>query len=442
MKVRLSLSPLVDVSVPQLEDLGILVTNESFSSRTAREMCKANRKKAKEKETKKNPSKSKSILAELAKTLEIPEAHVSPLNDFSAVTELRRLQRKIRNIVDDWMEHYRLASGIDSPHIQKMSETPIKMSRKRKVQSAAVLPVTSMTDPKEQQTRDTEGAETHYKDIPLPHGRFLSAPAQSNFMRLDTPLSFHSPRPSSSKKSTVKQEHSTTEGSLYKSVSGMHTLNKSGTPSASLAPLSPEQDLERLWRISHHTCPIVLQRLILGEEGGMCRCSNHQIPNITDLEYDKLINMKVLPTEQILVVCVVSSGNSEEDQSTDVLNLLYERKNKYRSMPCMQSRLDSFRLLKYDINSCTEFTGFKDPLLVHRHNVAPGMFLMYFRGKLLFANYIFNGYSRSAKDLQKQIVKSRSDYQMGYSLPCDFKFSNEGHMHLSSLHTGQDSLRT
>ncbi|KAE8615386.1 hypothetical protein XENTR_v10008502 [Xenopus tropicalis] len=90
-----------------------------------------------------------------------------------------------------------------------------------------------------------------------------------------------------------------------------------------------------------------------------------------------------------------------------------------------KSRLDSFRLLKYDINSCTELTESKVPLLLQRHSVAPGMFLMYIRGKLLFANYIFNGYSRSVKDLQKQIVKTRSDYQMGYSLPSDFKFRTE-----------------
>ena len=31
---------------------------------------------------------------------------------------------------------------------------------------------------------------------------------------------------------------------------------------------------------------------------------------------------------------------------------------------------------------------------------------MYIRGKLLFANFIFNGYGTSAKDLQKQTVKT------------------------------------
>lgn len=46
---------------------------------------------------------------------------------------------------------------------------------------------------------------------------------------------------------------------------------------------------------------------------------------------------------------------------------------------------------------------------------------MYIQGKLLFANFIFNGYSTSAKDLQKQIMKTRGDYHMGYFLPNNFR---------------------
>ncbi|CAN0357645.1 unnamed protein product [Rangifer tarandus platyrhynchus] len=46
---------------------------------------------------------------------------------------------------------------------------------------------------------------------------------------------------------------------------------------------------------------------------------------------------------------------------------------------------------------------------------------MYIWGKLLFDNFIFNGYGTSAKDLQKQTVKTRSDYHMGYFLPNDFR---------------------
>ncbi|MEE6480394.1 hypothetical protein FKM82_012558 [Ascaphus truei] len=434
--VRLSLSPLLDVVPPHLEDLGLLVTSESFSSRTARELSKAIRKKAKEKDTKKSPKKT-SILVALAKTLEIPEEHISPSNDFNAATELRKLQRKIRNILDDWMEHYRLASGVDSPHIQKMSEAPPRTSRKRKVQSAAVLQVTAPA-PKSQHVKETDEGEPPGAEGPLLLGRFQSAPAHN--MRWDTPQSSYSPRPSSFRSVNVKQDKSPAESSISKNVPGSHILSKSGILAVPSVPLlSFGQDHEKLWHMSHHTCPAVLQRMMLGEEGRLCRCSNHQIPYVTDLEYDQLISNQMSSVEQITVVCVVSSSlDSEEDQRKDVLEQLYGKRNRYRSMPCMQSRLDSFRLLKYDMNSSSELPGHMgSPLLVQRHNTAPGMFLMYIRGKLLFANYIFNGYSRSVKDLQKQIAKTRSDYKMGYCLPNNFKFSHEDNLNSSTVNTAQ-----
>ncbi|XP_075065519.1 uncharacterized protein LOC142152615 [Mixophyes fleayi] len=410
------------------------MTSENFSSKTARELTKAHRKKAKEKDTKRSPKKT-TILSELTKTLVIPEDHINPSNDFTAAIELRKLQRKIRNIIDDWMEHYRLASGLDSLHIREMSDAPPKTSRKRKVQSAAVLPVTAPALGSQPVIETDAGGLTN-KESFLLHGRFLSAPAHPHNMRWDTPLSSTSPRPSSLS-STLRKEHTAADPNLSKSVCG-NVLSKSGIDVDLSAPLSSlEQDPEKLWHMSHYTCPIVLQKLLLGEEGSMCRCSNHQIPNVTDLVFDQLINSKTSSSEQIIVVCVVSSLDSEEQHNRDVLDQLYEKKNRYRSMPCMQSQLDSFRLLKYDITTCNMFTGHKDPLLIQRHNAAPGMILMYMCGKLVFANYIFNGYSRSIKDLQKQIVKTRSDYRTGYHLPNDFKFSYEGHLNDSSFSTAQ-----
>ncbi|KAM8971980.1 uncharacterized protein C3orf20-like [Pelodytes ibericus] len=414
--VRLSLSPVLDVSPPQLEDLGPLLTTENFTSRTARELCRVNRKKAKEKDTKRNPKKA-TILADLVKSLEIPEIQVSASSDFNAASELRKLQRKVRNIVDDWMEHYRLASGIDSPHIIKMSEAPPRMSRMRKVQSAAVLPVTS-PDPKPQSIKPGDGVVAPGPESYFLHGRFQSAPAHTHLMHWDSPLSSPSPRPSSIR--SIKKGRVTAESSLSRNVSVLQITNKPGILAVTPGPLlSGEQDLEKMWHLSNHACPVVLQTIMVGGEGGVCRCSNHQIPYITDLEYDQLIN-RTTHSDQITVVCVVSSLTSEEDQT--MLNQLYERKNRYRSMPCMQGRMDSFRLLKYDITASNKLTGDKSSLLVQRHNVDSGMVLMYIRGKLLFANYIFNGYSRSIKNLQKQIAQTRSDFLSGYSLPSDFKF--------------------
>nr|XP_021137155.1 uncharacterized protein C3orf20 homolog isoform X2 [Columba livia] len=114
---------------------------------------------------------------------------------------------------------------------------------------------------------------------------------------------------------------------------------------------------------------------MMGEEGKTCKCSNHRIPYVSDLEYDHLINNKMSSNEQIIVVCV-SSSQTNKDQSEDKIEQLYERKNKNRSMPCAQSCLDSFRLLRYDITSADAFTDHKGSLLEKRHNVVPGMFLL------------------------------------------------------------------
>ncbi|XP_068132890.1 uncharacterized protein C3orf20-like isoform X2 [Hyperolius riggenbachi] len=422
--VRLSLSPLQDISPPQNDDLGQLLTGENFTSKTAKEMTKANRKKVKEKDAKRSPKKA-TILSELVKTLEIPEDQIGPSNDVSAATELRKLQRKIRNIADDWMEHYRLASGLASTDIQRMSVIPPKTPRKRKVQSAAAVTVTTPR-PQTHPVMEPDVTSVPIKERPHLHGRFLSAPAHPYSMRWDLSVSSASPRPSSF--SSNRKELTVADPSIHKNGSGLSVVSKSWPEAVLSVPESGlEQENEKLWHMSHNSCPVVLQKILLGEEGRICRCSNHQVPYVTDLEFDQLINNKSSSSDQIMVVCVMSALDAQEDHGPDVLDQLYEKMNRYRSMPCIQSRLDSFRLLKYDICTCSMYTSNKDPLLVQRHNAAPGMILMYICGKLMFANYIFNGYSRSIKDLQKQIVKTRSDYQTGYHLPSDFKFR----LHLS-----------
>jgi len=74
----------------------------------------------------------------------------------------------------------------------------------------------------------------------------------------------------------------------------------------------------------------------MGEEGKTCRCSNHRIPYVSDLECDHLISNQMSFKEQIIVVCVSSSSQTNKDPSEDKTEQLYERKNKNRSMPCVQ----------------------------------------------------------------------------------------------------------
>lgn len=41
-----------------------------------------------------------------------------------------------RNLVDDWLEHYRLAVGLKSPHMLNVRESPDFSSQARNIQSA------------------------------------------------------------------------------------------------------------------------------------------------------------------------------------------------------------------------------------------------------------------------------------------------------------------
>ncbi|KAM6285698.1 uncharacterized protein M6G45_009025 [Spheniscus humboldti] len=258
-------------------------------------------------------------LTELLMKNEVPEATVSHIKDIGAARELRNLQRKIWSIVDDWLWYYRTVLGIDRISLQKMSDLPLRPLRKGIIQSADALPVTSGLQ--RSQGKRKENSQAPKSETPLLLDQMQSAPPYS-----------------------MQQE-----------------------------PYSyPPRD--KLWVTSQAACPAVLQRIMMGEEGKTCSCSNRRIPYVSDLEYDHLINNQVSFKEQIIVVCV-SSSQTNKDPSEDKIEQLYERKNKNRSMPCAQGCLDSFRLLKYDITSADAFTDHKGSLLEKRHNIAPGMVL-------------------------------------------------------------------
>ncbi|XP_054689326.1 uncharacterized protein LOC129209155 isoform X3 [Grus americana] len=259
-------------------------------------------------------------LTELLVKNEVPEATLSHINDISAARELTNLQKKIRSIVDDWLRYYRTALGIDRVCLQKMSDLPLQPLRKGTIQSADALPVTSGLQ--RSQGKRKENSQAPKSETPLLLDQMQSAPPYS--MQRE-PYSY---------------------------------------------PLR-----SKLWVTSQVACPAVLRRIMMGEEGKTCRCSSHRIPYVSDLEYDHLISNQMSFNEQIIVVCVSSSSQTNKDPSEDKIEQLYERKNKNRSIPCVQGCLDSFRLLKYDITSADAFTDHKDSLLEKRRTVAPGMVL-------------------------------------------------------------------
>ncbi|XP_042325848.1 uncharacterized protein C3orf20 homolog [Sceloporus undulatus] len=383
--VNLSLSPVQGVAVPQRENLGHIFTEVKLLSKSIKAFTETHSKALKEKE------ENIPLKKEGTKIPQNPEENVNHMKDFSAMRELRMLRQKIKSILEDWMEYYRTTFEISSPRIHKSSAFPQRGGRQCKAQFVSVF-LDPNTTP-EERNGDHETSLSHNVSP------FQSAPAYS-----------HPAQDLLSGSSRAPQVLST----ILKTNQAVlpHFISNKDKP-----PKSPAKSF-------NSACPVALRRTMMGHETKTCRCSSYQIPYVTDLEYDHIINNQVSSPEQIIVVCVTTSQGTAYDPKTDEhLEQLYERKNKNRSMPCTQGRLDSFRLFKYDINCADEFTGHGGSLLVKRHNVGPGMFLMYIQGKLLFANYIFNGYSKSVKDLQKQIVLTRSNYNRCYYLPADYRFS-------------------
>ncbi|XP_044940754.1 uncharacterized protein C3orf20 homolog isoform X2 [Mustela putorius furo] len=299
-----------------------------------------------------------------------PVMDISPFSDIPTVIKLRRLQKKVKHILFHWLDYYRFTLGIDSMHIGKMPKLPEKGIRKQKVSSARF--------PLKQSAEEKDESKEYLR-------------YRNTFLKLK---------------------------GVFKPVPLFRTQKTPGSnPSFRLPP--PPIKNKDAWFDPRLLCPVVLRRILCGQEGGTCQCSTYSVPEVTDLEYDHLISHRLSSTDQLIVVHVFSASNV--DKTTKEMAKVYRKLNRCKSMPCLQSCSDSFRLLKYDITSACKFTGGSCPLLVQRHNVIPGIFLMYVRGKLVFANFIFNGYSTSAKDLQKQIVKTKSDYHTGYFLPNDFR---------------------
>ncbi|XP_071659767.1 uncharacterized protein C3orf20 homolog [Patagioenas fasciata] len=245
---------------------------------------------------------------------EVLEATESHTDDIVAARDLRNLQRKIWSIVDDWMQYYRTALGIDRIRLQKMSDLSLQPLRKGITQSAGALPV--ILDLQRSQGKRKENSRVPKSETPLLLDEVQLAP----------PCSMQQEPCSHPFRAHVLLNSKTKSEELH-----MTRFNLNNRRNV----LDVINSWDKLWGTSQAACPAVLRRVMMGEEGKTCKCSNHRIPYVSDLEYDHLINNKMSSNEQIIVVCV-SSSQTNEDQSEDEIEQLYERKNKNRSMPCAQ----------------------------------------------------------------------------------------------------------
>lgn len=106
------------------------------------------------------------------------------------------------------------------------------------------------------------------------------------------------------------------------------------TPNRSVSRFPLLTKRKDLWFSSQLACPVVLRKMMCGEDGDICRCSCHIIPKVTDLEYDHLIGKQLSRVDQIIVVCVFSA--KREDRTIEEVTDLYKEMNKCRNMPCIQ----------------------------------------------------------------------------------------------------------
>lgn len=153
-----------------------------------------------------------------------------------------------------------------------------------------------------------------------------------------------------------------------------------------------------------------------------CKCDKRRPPYLSDLEYDVFLQSHV-PRDQIVVVCVLSSIVENSCPCEPMLDSIHYSLNTIRFSPCTQCSGDTFRLVKYDLCRALRDLNQTTPLLVRRHNVTPGMFLMYMGGQLVHADCMFNGYGTTKGDFMKQIQRCLEDGRRGQFLPSDYKFT-------------------
>ncbi|XP_078341968.1 uncharacterized protein LOC111107827 isoform X2 [Crassostrea virginica] len=444
---RFSASPFVGATEykPGDENEHLLMTF-SYTSKAARDMMRLYAPK-KHRSKKQGGRKQKGHLAEIQKLLvDFPD---KTQYELESDKELARLQRKARNLVDDWLEHYRLAVGLKSPHMLNVRESPDFSSQARKIQSAKLadsgqtarlkhLGLETLIDCKKQRTPSAP------LDPIVTHSTVFVTQCSSMKERssLDVETSKSKKGQKSGNQSAVKFDDSPQDGEVEDETASPTALAmldrlsqsagkrsaRSATSAVSSAPLSRQHTATQRSELSTYPqsnripCPIALRQRILGLDQPSCRCSRHYIPQVMDIEYDEFIQMEA-PESQIIVIAVISSLFPHTSSSDNMIEEIYLSQNRNRTKPCVQSRTDMFRILQYDINSAAEGSDHTQPQLLTRHNVVPGMFLIYLAGKLLFCDHIFNGYGNARKDFKKQLMKSRVEALQGFCLPKDFRFS-------------------
>ena len=81
---------------------------------------------------------------------------------------------------------------------------------------------------------------------------------------------------------------------------------------------------------------------------------------------------------------------AEATPAASMLERIYIESNRNRTRPCVRTSGDPFRVFWYDVMSAADFSDHTLPLLVRRHNVVPGMFLVRVHARFFFLLFYFH----------------------------------------------------
>ena len=139
----------------------------------------------------------------------------------------------------------------------------------------------------------------------------------------------------------------------------------------------------------------------------------------------------------------------KRSQNTNVKIFLYSLSNA--DDVCPKSLLSS-RLVTLEFRKSGRSSGGKDPPLsvpsifeanitiYFRHNIQPGMVVIFIKEKLVFADWIFNGHGADFHSFQKQIQMCKTRYKEGFHFQPDYKFENVDQMVIPARRTAWGGL--
>ena len=350
------------------------------------------------------------------RTKQILDDSIEQFDIDTSIAEFLVYKERIRDLVNEWLEFYRMALKIRTPSPLPRSPSPEFGRYNKPTPVIWNFSTPPPNIPVGGTSRQSSRPQSRVSAFPALYGLAVSTEGALEHSRI------YSPDPlAASMGMGVTEFLPGTEDLPADRRSLVHSSCKKNM-------LEP---------IARNCCPVTLRQSILSRSllENKCTCDRKQkrrIPSISDVEFDTFIKAH-LPPSQLCVVCIYSSKIPNSFVSEVMLNTLHYQRNKYRAAPCVDSDGDVYRLFKYDLATVADETSGGVSLLVERHKAEPGMFFMYLGGRLIFADFVFNGYGNAQKDFSKQVRSAFSQARAGEFLPDDFKFSSIPKRNIPSL---------